>query len=402
MGNVKKLQLAEFLNGLYFSTIVTSLFAVFQGISLAQVAFAQAFYSITIILMEVPTGVIADRYSRKLSMALGYIMSAIGIVALIINSSVFTLYLMRFFQSTGSALVRGADEALLYEASQEEGKEYKKASSIVNSNGIFGLAVSGLIAGLVFQRYQSKSFVPLLIATAIIQVLTAALVMTIREGKVTLEEKKIIAKDTKVFDMLTDTIKIMKNNSTILALTAFGFLAACNEYFLYQTYGPYLKSFNVSNFWVGTVFSIGLLLNFLIVRNIYKAEKYFTLEKLLAGAKLLAAVCYLSIGLVTHSVLLPLFVVLAIGVFNIERPVVSDFANQELDNKLRATVLSGMSLISRISKAALTIVAGIIISNHTLSTAYMLMAAYLVIGTVIGYWLLIRCGCVRWVSHVEA
>jgi len=401
MKTVKKLQVAELLDGLYFSTIITSLYAIFHGISLSQVAFAQAFYSINLVIMEVPTGIIADRYSRKLSVALGYFMSALGILSMVISPSVFTLYLMRFFQSTGSALISGASEALLYEASAEEGKEYKKESSIVTSNGIFGLAISGLVAGLTFQKYQSQSFVPLLLLTAGIQLFAAALVMSIKEGKVTNKEHEIMAEKNSIFDMLIETYRLMKTNSTIFALTAFGFLAACNEYFLYQTYGPYLKSFDVSNFWVGAVFSLGLLLNFVVVRNIYKAEKYFTLEKLLAYIKFLAAVGYLLIALVTHSVMLPLLIILLIGVFNIEKPIISDFTNHELSNKLRATVLSGMSLISRLSKAALTIVAGIIIGNNSLSIAYALMGVYLVIGTAVGYWLLVRCGCVRRVVHVE-
>lgn len=88
-----------------------------------------------------------------------------------------------------------------------------------------------------------------------------------------------------------------------------------------------------------------------------------------------------------------------IGVFNIERPIVSDFANQEISNRIRSTVLSGMSLISRITKAALTFVIGTIIISQPVTTGYLITGIYLIIGTLIGYWLLVRCGCVRRVAH---
>lgn len=88
-----------------------------------------------------------------------------------------------------------------------------------------------------------------------------------------------------------------------------------------------------------------------------------------------------------------------IGVFNIERPIVSDIVNQELDSSVRATVLSGMSLMSRFSKMGLTIVLGAIIAGSSLQASYVAMGLFVLVGLVISYWLLVRCGCVRWFVH---
>lgn len=179
----------------------------------------------------------------------------------------------------------------------------------------------------------------------------------------------------------------------------FGMLTVCNEYFLYQTYAPFFKDVGISNFWVGTAFSLGLFLNFILTRNIWKIESYLTMEKALALIKFAAALGYILLAIITKDTFLVIILISTIGVFNIERPIVSDFANQEIESRIRTTVLSGMSLISRITKAILTFAIGAIITSQPVTTGYLISGIYLIVGTLIGYWLLVRCGCVTRLKH---
>ncbi len=399
MKTTSKLKLIEFLDGLYFATVITSLFAVSKGITLSQIVVAQGLFSLAVIIMEVPTGLVADKFGKKFSMALGYAINAFGIILFALIPTLFNFYIMRFLQATGSALVSGANEALLYEASKDEGLNFKKQISILNSNSIIGLCLAGAIAGVVYQIFGSASFIPILLATALVQVIAFLLSMSIKERALKAYQS-IVKKELKIFHLLSSGYISIRKNKTIFALTMFGMLAACNEYFLYQTYAPYFKSIGVANFWVASSFSIGLLLNFVITRNIWKIEKYITLEKALAFSKILAILGYLGLALVTQSSLLVIILISTIGIFNIERPIISDFANQEIDSHNRATVLSGMSLASRITKALITFVVAAIIARSSVTTGYLVTAIYLTMGTMVAYWLLVKCGCVRRVNHV--
>lgn len=397
MDAVRKLKVIEFLDGLYFATIITSLFAIAEGMTLSQVVFAQGLYSLSVIAMEVPTGIVADKFGRKISVGLGYLMSCVGIGLFVLNPSVILLYVMRFIQATGSTLISGASEALLFEASKEQGLNYKKQSSIALSNRVLGLCAAGIIAGVAFERFDQASFVPLMVATMVVQVAAALLAFSVKEKRDPAESQA--ASEAKVWSMLSDTVSLMRNNKTIFGLTMFGLLAACNEYFLYQTYGPYFETNGVSNFWVGAAFSLGLLLNFGLQRNIYRIENHLSLEKALVLIKLTAAAGYLGLALATRSTVLVIVLISTIGIFNVERPLISDYANQEISNRIRVTVLSGMTLMSRITKALLTFVIGGIIVHNPVTTGYYISGLYMVAGTVVGYWLLVRCGCIRKVTH---
>lgn len=396
---VKKLKIIEFIDGMYFATIVTNLFALSQGVSLANVVIAQSVFSGVVLLSEVPTGFVADKFSRKASLALGYFTSALGLMALVISPTTFGLYLMNVVRAIGLSLVSGANEALLFEASEREGLNYKKQSSIVMSNGVAGLFTAGLITAFVYGEYNSASYVPLIVATAVLQVGISAFSLTLLDNRNEDQGDSVVEKEQKLWSSLKDTFKLMRSNSTIFALTMIGLLTICNEYFLYGTYGPHFENMGVANFWVGAAFSAGLFMNFVLQRYVYVLEKYFTFEKAFAIIKVGSIIGYIGLAFATQSDLIVILVISTIGLFNLERPLISDYANQELESRTRATVLSGMSLASRLTKMMMTVLLGFVVAGGSLQPGYFVQGVFMLVGLGISYWLLVRCGCVRRFKH---
>lgn len=398
MNIVTKLKIIEFFDGLHFATIIINLYAIYNGVPLHHAILAQSVYSAIVLLMEVPTGLIADKFGRKTSVVLGHIMGALGLVVFVVSPTVIGLYLVQLVRATGSALISGASEALLYEASKDEGLNYTKQSSIVLSNGIAGLCVAGIISGIVYASFGEESFVPLLWATITTQLVAVGFALSLKVKDI-YERGSILKKELKMWEMLASLMTLMRKNKTIFAFTMVGLLTVCNEYFLYGTYGLYFEEFGVSNFWVGAAFSLGLLANFFLQRNVYKIERYLTFEKAFVLIKLGTIIGYFGLAMVTQNTFLVVMLISTIGVFNIERPIVSDIVNQELDSSVRATVLSGMSLMSRFSKMGLTLVMGAIVAGSTLRVSYAVMGLFVMVGLAISYWLLVSCGCVRRFVH---
>ncbi|MCA9331695.1 MFS transporter [Candidatus Saccharibacteria bacterium] len=402
MKTVAKLKLIEFLDGMYFSTIITNLFAVSEGVPLYHAVIAQSVFTGTVFLSEIPTGVIADKFGRKTSMALGYFTSAIGLMALVISPTTIGLYVMNIIRAIGLSMVSGANEALLYEASKDEGLDYKKQSSIVLSNGIAGLFVAGIVSGIVYQVFSSVSFVSLILATVALQLVITAISLTLHDGsKDQSKQKSIVKQELKAFEMVANTLSLMRKNQTIFALTIAGLMTVCNEYFLYGTVAIHFENLgNVSSFWAGGAISFGLFVNFILQRYVYKLEDYLTFEKAFALIKLGSITGYLLLALATQNTLVIIIAIATMGVFNIERPIVSDYANQELQSSVRATVLSGMSLASRFAKMTLTIILGIIVAGGSLRPGFLAQGLFMAVGLAISYWLLVRCGCVRRFKNV--
>ena len=69
--NIKTYKIYAIFNNLILLGPILTVFYLAKGLSFTQIMLLTSVASITTILFEVPTGVVADRYSRKLSIMIG-------------------------------------------------------------------------------------------------------------------------------------------------------------------------------------------------------------------------------------------------------------------------------------------------------------------------------------------
>lgn len=128
-----------------------SLFLHGNGMSEAQMTTINTVYMLSVFAMEVPTGVIADAFGRKISTVIGWGIQAIGFF-LYSQSSGFTSFaISEFTVAIGTACVSGAFTSWLRE--NINGERYTK---ITSRTEIISKAISialNTIAGVVAVRY---------------------------------------------------------------------------------------------------------------------------------------------------------------------------------------------------------------------------------------------------------
>src|SRR3954453_22958449 len=86
------------------------------GLSDAQISFLFALWSITAVVAEVPTGLLADRWSRRGSVVLGGVLQAVAFAVWTAAPSFWAFAAGFVIWGLGGALMSGASEALVYDA----------------------------------------------------------------------------------------------------------------------------------------------------------------------------------------------------------------------------------------------------------------------------------------------
>lgn len=133
------------------SWLVFTISAIYQvtvvGLNPLQLVLVGTTVEITAFLCEVPTGVIADVYSRKLSIIIGYV--TIGIGFLVEGAFPFfaTVLLAQIFMGVGWTFTSGATEAWLTDEIGEAnaGRAFLRASQVARIGTLVGIAASVLI-----------------------------------------------------------------------------------------------------------------------------------------------------------------------------------------------------------------------------------------------------------------
>lgn len=145
---------AVFLSSLLWNTqphlVVFTLLFLQKGISLSQFFIIQSIGSITAFLLEVPTGILADRLGRRLSVIASLALALIINPLFILSDNLWILYGASVLGGICGALRSGADEALFFDslkAMQREHDYTRLNGSLRWWSGYTGIAAS-IIGGL--------------------------------------------------------------------------------------------------------------------------------------------------------------------------------------------------------------------------------------------------------------
>jgi MFS family permease len=104
------------------------------------------------LLMEIPTGAIADTMSRKRTLILAYAFAAGGYIIMAAADAAWVLILGFWLTQIGWAFYSGAAEAIAFDSLKERGQEtqYPQVASAVNMLGIITYIVALLIGGILY------------------------------------------------------------------------------------------------------------------------------------------------------------------------------------------------------------------------------------------------------------
>ncbi len=384
---------------MYFYFPIFTFFLLSKNIDLSIILISQVFYSLFTFLGEVPTGIFADYFGQKTSIIIGYVLEAFGIIFILFFPTTIGLYISYAMRGFAGSFLSGSVEALLFETVKHNGtNDFQKTYARLLSNEQIGFVIATALCGLAYQYFNQNAFVPLMIATAVCILGEAILSLFFTDYRGEIIDK---SEGSGMFTVLQQGFSLIRKNSTILTLTIVGVLTISEEYFIQGIYPPHFQANGVAPFWIGASLSIGIILNIIATRYVYLLEKYFTLEKILLYLNLLLGSAYILMAVFLHPIFLIGVYILMNGLFNLEKPIVSDYINTRTKSSIRATVLSGVSAVRRFFEMFLGWALGVSVGIWGIRTSLILLGLYLLIGILIGYYLLVRCGCTHKVLNTD-
>ena len=297
-------------------------------------------------IFEIPTGIVADVYSRKLSIVIGVVLTGVGfILEGSISSFVFVL-VAQIVWGLGSTFISGSLEAWI--AEEEKNKDldeiYIKGAQAGQIGAFIGIVLSTVIANFSVR-------LPIIVSGVLFIILALFLWLYMPENNF----KPSAPGDLNTFKKMVYTfksgLKFVKSKSIImilLAVTLFyglsseGYDRLSNAHFLQDTTLPKLGNLS-SVTWFGIFGILGMILSFIVMHFMAKNLKNEDNRK---NGKLLLCIniLYISSMLIfalTRNFSLMLIAYLATNTFRIiNEPIFSAWLNGHIDDNSRATVLS--------------------------------------------------------------
>lgn len=386
-GNVKKYYTFNFFNSLEFFAPVIVLFWQSKGLNFSQIMLLQSIYALGVIVLELPTGALADYLGKRISLVLGSLFFTAGFFIYGISNEFWQFIVGELTIGTGAALISGADSAFIHESlkAMGRGSDYKKTEGRVRGLTSISRAMGKILGGLL----ASISLSYTLIATAVSTFLAFLMSLSFKETKEDLprEEK------TAYLEVIRDSLKIVSHKKNILWLVLF--FASFNALIWSTNWfsQPYLQMLDVPVVYFGVIFA-----SFNIVTAIGSANIEF-FEKLVKRPFLVMALFAIGslffLGKFPSLYIFPLWAFFNLFLV-INQTLVSHKVLSLVPENRAATVLSFMNLIRRFIYAVFGPILGFVGDNFGLTNALQFNSVVLMV-VLIGLYLLRK----RWIVELR-
>lgn len=375
--NVTKVVIVNFCQRFHLYIHAYALLLTGRGLTLVQISLIESIVVGTIFLMEIPTGILADRVGRKWSIFLSTLLMMSAEFLFIFAQSYAWYIVIALLTGTGFAFASGAVEAMVYDSLPEANRdeEMKRAMGRVNSIGQIAFFISPIVGGLIIRDARPENFIPAIALTVLALFIGLLVSLTLREPATDWSADK-----QNPIQLFRGGISLLWNNSRLRRLTLIVIFATPFTGTLVTTLAPpYLVQNEVSPFVIGVVLSVGSLLAAITQRYVYKLEAWLGQQMAIALLILMPGVMYWILALVAGPAMTVFIVILMYGINDMKAPLFSAYQNALIDSKNRATVLS---IINMFVSLFIAIFAPIYASlaQQSLELAFVAMGGVIVIA----------------------
>lgn len=371
MSNINKIYVYNFLRSLVFAYVIERLFWASKGVSILQVVWLEIIFSGIVVILELPMGMYADRFSRKNLVVFDAIAGILEILIITLAQNFWHFTLAISLAAVGQTMQSGAHNALVYDTLEIKGKSstFEKVLGRIQGLGNLGAMLSGLVGGVLASSYGLVSAYWLSLISLIAALLVA---LTLKEIRVTPVMKESWKKEEwkEIFNFVIRHRRVRK-------IIFVAVIVSASVNFLYEFWQIFAEEVSIALVYFGVIqlvsFAVVSLGGFLAdaikrrigFRNIIMLSLFFT-----------------GIGFAVMSFRLQMvgLAMMAMIYFasSVLEPISLGYLHHHAIEKYRATIESAFSVIEHLAVALIGIPFGLISTQFRIFQGFLFLAIILI------------------------
>jgi MFS family permease len=367
--NLWKVYAYKFISEFYLVVPVLIPYYVSHGLSSTQVFTIQAAYALAVLLLEIPSGYLADVIGRRATLILGAAFMPLGLTVYALTGRFLTFVLAECLLAVANSMRSGCDSALIYDTLLElkEAEHYKKYEGRAILFTRVGTAVSvlGGVAALAFLR------LPFLINIG-----TSTLMLPLALSMVEPQRSKRRARN-----LFLDILRIARfsfSHGELRHLIFYAALIGSAGIIAVWASFLYYESLGISVGFFGLIFAVFQLSSAFGSSRAHAIEKAIGMRKALTLPLVIGAIFILA-GLVRSPLVIP-FIIVYSFLWGLSFPLFLDLINRRIGSDIRATVLSVAMMAGSLTYVILAPLFGRLADKSSLGKAFLVLGVCFLVG----------------------
>ncbi|TXH01779.1 MAG: MFS transporter [Candidatus Moraniibacteriota bacterium] len=360
--NIWKIAALRALRSFMLIIPVLVLFLQENGLSLSEVFLLQSLFSVALLLFEIPTGYLSDRFGRRNSVIFGCTFGIVGHWVYAFGTGFWDFLLAETLLGFGASFLSGTESALLFDSlvEMDQVKEHKRIEGRNTSLGMLSEAVASILGGvlaLISLRFP-------LYCEAVMMLALIPVALSIVEPR----RERLVAISSPIKDMFRLTKYALHDHVEIRWLCLYSAAVGASTLTMVWLTQPYFKAAGLPLSFFGIVWAVFQMIGASCSWHAHAIEQRLGRHGSLVFLVALPAFGYFVLGLSGS-----LAVGGVIACFYITRgvhgPILSDYINSLVASEIRATILSAKNLLARLLFSIVGPVVGWVHDSLSLSMA---------------------------------
>lgn len=361
--NAKWLMLFAPFRMLSISAAYLTPFFLLHGLNLAQVFILQSIFSVAVLLWELPSGYVADKFGRASSIKISAPVAAITLIFYGLSNQFWQFVLCELALAISYGLISGIDTALLLDSLKAEGRgqEFVKLSQRINT---FGFAATALGVPVAFILVKYVSIGSTFIADGVLSGVGALITLKL------VEAPRFNGSQEAIRLSAWHAMKQLAHNVEAKWLVVLGAVLSTATYLSAWLAAPYYAQLGIPAVWFSVILAGRSLwkawLSYRFAQEHHVEHNMACYVGFIGVAYVLMATgqLWLIWGVLGHDVVQALH----------GQPITARL-NEHMDHEFRATMNSLVNLVRRLLYAVSGPLLGLLIDHTSLATGFVVTGA---------------------------
>lgn len=368
--NIRKLYLYSFFHSLIFAYVIERLFWASKGITIIEVVWIELIYAAIVVVLELPMGMYADRFSRKNLIVLDAFFAILEILIISLAQNFWHFALAVALAAVGYTLQSGAHNALVYDtlAQQDKTHTFDEVLGRIEGFGNLAAMVSGLIGGYIASQY---SYVSTYQVSLISLVIAFVIALSLKEVRIApAENKKWLLDDwIAVLNFVVHHKRVRKVMFAAVVVSA-----AVN--FLFEFWQLYAEKVSVELIYFGVIQMVSFLVISLGGFCVSYVKSALGFRSTIILSLFAMALGFAALSFDYRMIGLGMMAVIYFASALVE-PVSLGYMHQRAIDKYRATIESAFSVIEHLAVAVIGIPFGLIATGISIFAGFAFLSVIL-------------------------
>lgn len=364
---------------LFITSITFFIFFQEKGIDYAKTSILLSLVFLLPVFFEVPTGIFADTFGRKISVLIGYFGELLVVAGIILNNNYTILFILFMLWGIVIAFSSGADDAWAIELIPEDNKEniidiYYSVSASCYS---IGMIFAGVLSTIGIALYGQAS---IWVIDLVVLALIVLIFIFIKENYSKNSTDKTSIKE--FCDTIKEGFNVLRTNKNVqnilfgemfASISVVGIGNVVEQKYLIQ-------SGFAEQYWGITISVVSFIAVIIPAIAIQVAKKFSHQKKYLMTVMFLQWLLFFLASLIFNPIFAVIFILLFNSLEEAFNPINIAFFQKEIPSSIRATIGSLRSMSNSLSATFGIFSAGFIVEYTTTKYAMIIMSLFIFIA----------------------